>query len=81
MLSIQLLVGQAVGQYAVFAGGSPQGDRLAFELRQKVALAGLPDLFESLVAAWAAQGLADEPFGDFAARLGPDELSRLLEAA
>jgi len=75
------LVGRAVDQYAVFAGGSPQGDRLAFELRPKVALAGLPDLFESLVAAWAAQGRPAEPFGDFAARLGPEELSRLLEAA
>jgi len=74
------LVGQAVGQYAVFAGGSPQGDRLAFELKAKVPLAALPALFEALVAAWAGQGLADEGFGAFAARLGPEALARTLEA-
>jgi sulfite reductase beta subunit-like hemoprotein len=73
------LVGQAVGKYAVFAGGSPQGDRLAFELRGQVPLAGLPALFETLVAGWASQGLAAEPFGDFAARLGPEALARLVE--
>jgi sulfite reductase beta subunit-like hemoprotein len=75
------LVGQAVGKYAVYAGGSPQGDQVAFELRQKVAVDGLADLFERLVAAWAAQGRPDEPFGDFARRLGAAALSALLEVA
>jgi sulfite reductase beta subunit-like hemoprotein len=75
------LVGQAVGKYAVYAGGSPQGDQVAFELRQKVTADGLADLFERLVAAWAAQGREDEPFGDFARRLGPEALSRCLEPA
>jgi len=74
------LVGQTVGKYAVYAGGSSQGDQLAFELRQKVSVAELPELFERLVAAWA-QGPAEEPFGDFARRLGPEALSRILENA
>jgi sulfite reductase beta subunit-like hemoprotein len=73
------LVGQAVGKYAIYAGGSAQGDQLAFELRQKVALDGLGDLFERLVAAWAAAGQGDVGFGDFARRLGPEGLSRFLE--
>jgi len=74
------LVGQAVGKYAVYAGGSPQGDQLAFELRQKVAADGLGELFERLVAAWAAQG-PQEAFGDFARRLGIEGLSHVLEAS
>jgi sulfite reductase beta subunit-like hemoprotein len=75
------LVGQAVGKVAVYAGGSAQGDRLAFELRQKVAVDDLGDLFERLVSAWTAAGRGDEPFGDFAQRLGPEALSRFLEDA
>jgi sulfite reductase beta subunit-like hemoprotein len=75
------LVGQAAGKYALFAGGSPSGDRLAFELRQKVAAADLGGVFERLVAAWAQQGGAGEPFGDFAFRVGPEALAALLEAA
>jgi sulfite reductase beta subunit-like hemoprotein len=75
------LVGQAPGKYALYAGGSAQGDRLAFEVRQKVALADLPALFERLVAAWAAAGGAGEAFGDFAARLGAERLGATLEEA
>jgi sulfite reductase beta subunit-like hemoprotein len=75
------LVGQTVGKYAVYAGGSAQGDRLAFELRQKVAVDGLGDLFERLVSAWTDAGQGDEAFGDFARRLGPEALSRFLEDA
>ncbi|MDR3669818.1 MAG: NADPH-dependent assimilatory sulfite reductase hemoprotein subunit [Holophaga sp.] len=72
------LVGQAVGKYAVWAGGSPQGDRLAFELRQKVSVDDLPVLFDRLVAAWAAEGEPGEPFGAFARRLGPEALEQRL---
>jgi sulfite reductase beta subunit-like hemoprotein len=74
------LVGQAPGKYALYAGGSPQGDRLAFEVGQKVALADLPGVFERLVAAWAAGG-SGEAFGDFAARVGAARLHAALEEA
>ena len=75
------LVGQAVGRYALYAGGSPVGDRLAFEVKQKVPVADLPEVFDRLVAAWAAQGEGAESFGGFAARLGPQALAGLLETA
>jgi len=68
------LVGQSVGKYAVYAGGSPQGDRLAKLVRDKVTVAELPALFEALVSAWAESGAGGEPFGDFAARVGPVNL-------
>ena len=74
------LVGQAVGKYAVYAGGSPVGDRLAFEVKQKVPVADMPEAFDRLVAAWAARGAGDESFGAFAARLGPQALAAVLEA-
>ena len=73
------LVGQAVGKYALWAGGSPQGDRLAFELRPKVPVAELAGIFDRLLGAWVAQGHAAEGFGDFAARLGPAALAATLE--
>ena len=72
------LVGQAVDKYAVYAGGSPQGDRMGFVLRDRVPAAELPGLFEALVAAWAAGGLAGEGLGDYAARLGPALLGEAL---
>jgi sulfite reductase beta subunit-like hemoprotein len=75
------LVGQAVGRYALYAGGSPVGDRLAFEVKQKVSVANLPDVFEGLVAAWAELGEGGESFGAFAARLGPAALGALLGTA
>jgi sulfite reductase beta subunit-like hemoprotein len=75
------LVGQGVDTYAVYAGGSPQGDRLAFEVRPKVAVADLAALFERLVAVWAAEGRGEEPFGDFAARMGPPALGEALGEA
>ena len=72
------LVGQSVGKYAVYAGGSPQGDRLGFVLQEKVSLEALPGLFEAVVAAWAAQGETGEGFGDFANRLGAERLATLI---
>ncbi len=70
------LAGQAPGRYALYAGGSEEGDRLAFEVKQKVALADLPDLFDRLFGAWRAEG--DASFGDFAAQAGADRLQALL---
>ena len=72
------LAGQAPGRYALYAGGSEEGDRLAFEVAQKVGLADLPRVFGRLAAAWRAGG--DASFGDFAARVGADGLRAALEA-
>lgn len=73
------LAGQAPGRYALYAGGSEEGHRLAFEIAQKVALADLPSLFDRLFAAWKAEG--SPAFGDFAARAGADSLKLALDAA
>ena len=75
------LVGQAVGKYALYAGGSSQGDRLAVEIRQRLSTTELPELFDRLIGLWAAQGLPSEPFGDFANRLGASALAASLQEA
>ena len=72
------LVGQAPGRYALYAGGAEEGDRLAFDVAQKIALADLPRVFDALVAAWREAG--DATFGDFAARVGADALRAAVEA-
>jgi sulfite reductase beta subunit-like hemoprotein len=72
------LVGQAPGRYALFAGGSEQGDRLAFEVAQKIPAADLPPVFDRLVSAWREAG--DATFGAFAARAGREALHAALAA-
>ena len=73
------LVGQTPGRYALYAGGSEDGDRLAFEVAQKVALADLPQVFDRLLSAWRSAG--DRTFGAFAARIGQEALRAALAGA
>ncbi len=75
------LVGQGAGVYVLYAGGSPEGTRLAQPVSAKVRLGDLPELFEGLVAAWASAALPDECFGDWADRLGPAELQARLSSS
>lgn len=70
------LAGQTPGRYALYVGGSEEGDRLAFEIKQKVALSDLPDLFDRLFSLWRADG--DASFGSFAARSGAESLRAFL---
>jgi sulfite reductase beta subunit-like hemoprotein len=74
------LVGQTAQGYALYAGGDPEGTRLAFPLAHKLALADLPAALDRLFAAWAARSLPQESFGQFAARVGADELRQVLES-
>ena len=73
------LVGQTGTSYKLFAGGDPEGSRLAFPVAEKLAVGGFPEALDRLFAAWAAEGRPGEPFGDFAARKGPADLIRRLE--
>lgn len=72
------LVGQAAGRYAIFAGGDPEGTRLAFAVAERVPAAGLPGALDRLFALWKAGGGGGEGLGDWAARLGAAELARRL---
>jgi sulfite reductase beta subunit-like hemoprotein len=68
------LVGQTAKSYALYAGGDPEGTRLAFPVAHKLAVDEFPSALDRLFAAWAANGSQAEAFGDFAARVGADEL-------
>ena len=73
------LVGQTSKSYALYVGGHPEGSRLAFPVRHKLAVEGLPAALDALFGAWARDGRPAESFGDFAARAGAEALTPLLE--
>lgn len=73
------LVGQGAGKYVLFAGGTPEGTRLARAVRQKVSSEELPMVYDRLVSGWAADGRTGESFGDWADRVGPEALNARLE--
>ncbi|HJU84043.1 MAG TPA: hypothetical protein VJ600_07510, partial [Holophagaceae bacterium] len=73
------LVGQAPGRFALYAGGHPEGSRLAFEVAGRLAVEALPATFDRLFAHWKGEGLPAETFGDFAVRVGRDALAASLQ--
>lgn len=73
------LVGRTARAFAVYVGGSPEGNRLAFELIPMQPPALLPELLDGLFGAWRGEGLPEEGFGDFTARLGAPALLHRLE--
>lgn len=74
------IVGRMPGFYALYAGGDFEGSRLSFKIREKVPHAEVISSFAPLMAAWAAEGLEGEGFGDFCARLGVERVSALAAA-
>jgi sulfite reductase (ferredoxin) len=75
------IVGRMPGFYAIFVGGDFEGTRLNFKLLEKVPHAEVISSLNPLFAAWAADGLAGEGFGDFCARVGAGGLLALLPEA
>jgi sulfite reductase beta subunit-like hemoprotein len=78
------LVGQSAKCYALYAGGDPEGTRLALPIAHKLTLEDFPAVLDRIFAVWAAKGYRGFPleaFGDFAARVGIDQLRQALEPA
>ncbi len=75
------IVGRMPGYYAIYVGGDFEGTRLSFKLLEKVPHAAVISSFDPLFAAWAANGLTGEGFGDFCHRTGPEALSELVQPA
>lgn len=75
------LVGRVPGHYAIFLGGDFAGTRLSFPFLERIPEARIGEALEPVFAAFAAQRLPGEGFGDFASRLGRDRLLSLCEAA
>lgn len=64
------LIGRSLGKYNVYLGGSPAGTRLARLYQAEVKAADLPGLLGDLLARWQHERAPDEPFGDWATRVG-----------
>jgi sulfite reductase (ferredoxin) len=63
------IVGRTKNTYDVFLGGGLRGDRLATLHQEKVKLEDLPAVLGPVMDRWKSEGLADESFGDFYARV------------
>ncbi len=75
------IVGRMPGFYAIYVGGDFEGTRLSFKLREKVPHAEVISGFDPLFAAWSANGMGNEGFGDFCHRVGINSLLALLPSA
>ena len=75
------LIGKSVNGYNLHVGGSPNGSRLAFLLREDVPAEEIPGQIELLIRLYREHGTGDEAFGDFCHRLGDEQLRLLLEEA
>jgi sulfite reductase beta subunit-like hemoprotein len=71
------IVGQLPNKYAIFLGGSPNGDRLAHLWVQKIPSEAIADTLDPLFALWKNTGSENESFGDFIQRMGTDQLAAL----
>ncbi|HET9241776.1 MAG TPA: NADPH-dependent assimilatory sulfite reductase hemoprotein subunit [Oligoflexus sp.] len=72
------IVGQMPGLYAIFVGGEPEGQRLAFKVKDKVKTNDLPVVFDKLIGYWKAEGGREEFLGDFVQRVGAERLGAVL---
>ncbi len=70
--------GRGPGKYAVFVGGSPQGTRLAYCLREMVTFEAVPNLLHSLIQSWHKHTKDQESFGDWSDRIGREALEALI---
>merc|ERR1711991_1280554 len=70
------LVGDGPEMYQVWVGGSPDLTRIAEPLESKVKWLNMRQYIKTLMLQWKNHRVANEAFGDFAARFG---LPRLLE--
>lgn len=72
------LVGRMPGYYALYVGGDFEGTRLSFRLFDRIAEAAVFGTLDPLLRDYAAEGQADEGFGDWCHRIG---MEGLLERA
>ncbi|MBK8139200.1 MAG: NADPH-dependent assimilatory sulfite reductase hemoprotein subunit [Chloroflexi bacterium] len=74
-------VGRSLDKYSVYLGGSPVGTRLAQPFLDLVPLRELVPALRPVLAHYRDTRWEDEPFGDFALRVGLDTLRDLVTAA
>ena len=75
------LVGRVPGSFAIFVGGDFEGTRLSFKLVERVPQDAIGGTLEPLFAAFAAERMGGEGFGDWCNRQGLDALLGRLSTA
>lgn len=75
------VAGRGPGKYAIYLGGSNQGTRLAYKLRETVKVEDLAPMLHELIASWRRTAPADESFGDWSWRLGAEGTESALAGA
>jgi sulfite reductase (ferredoxin) len=72
------LVGRVPGQFALYLGGDFEGTVLSFPLLERVPQDAIAATLDPILAAFATDRAAGEPFGGFCRRLGAERLLTLL---
>lgn len=75
------IVGQTVGVYSIYLGGSPLGTRLAGLLTHGVKQAEIAPLLKPMFADFASARSQGESFGDWCARVGIEKLRERYQPA
>lgn len=71
------VVGRGPGKYAIYAGGSPQGVRMADQIEEKVEFDEVPGLLHRLIQAWEGEARNGESFGDWSHKAGVERLQEI----
>ena len=74
-------MGRVPGSFAIFVGGDFEGTRLSFKLVERVPQDAIGGTLEPLFAAFAAERMGGEGFGDWCNRQGLDALLGRLSTA
>ena len=69
------VVGRGPNRYAIYAGGSQEGIRLAKLIHEKVDAANVAGVIHGMLEAWRAATGGGAPFGDWAAGMEPAALA------
>ncbi len=75
------LVGKAKGKYTLFAGGALLGNRLSYIFKDMVPESDVTKEIIGIFAAYKANRQTGETLGGFCARVGRDQLEKLVEAS
>lgn len=64
------LVGKALGRYNLYVGGDREGARIPRLFQENATVANILPIIDGWIARWSKEREANEPFGDFALRVG-----------
>lgn len=73
------LVGRIPEHYAIFIGGDFEGTRLNKKIFDRVPFANVPEILDIMFAKFKNERNEGEGFGDFAHRIGEENIAKMIE--